>query len=78
MKAYQFVVREDNLLHRGEVLLSLSSLEQMYQEAKEAWENGSGYNIDDFYANRAHDIEAMIHEAKKGKFIYIKTNSLKR
>ena len=77
IKAYQFVVRDDDFLHRGEVLLTTSSLEAMYKEAKEAWESGSGYSIDDFYADRTHVLEAMIHESRKGKFVFIKTNSFK-
>lgn len=74
MKALEFEVQDNFIPSKGRIYLSEQMLEEMYWESKDQLENLSDWrNGENYWCDRVHTLEAMIQEARKGKYIFMKT-----
>ena len=72
MKALQFEVRENPFPCKGSVLVGLESLENMYWDSKYQWEHRTDWHGDEYWCDRVHTLEAMVQQARQGKYIFMK------
>lgn len=74
MKAFEFQIRDNDFPCEGLVYLTISTLKEMYNDAKYRWEHLTDWSGDNFWCDRVHTLEAAIQEARKGKFVFMKTS----